>query len=432
MSAEVEILDWIEENREAILEFVIEFCNVPSPQGEERAASDFLYEWLLDQHVTARQQFVTEDRPNVIGIIDDGHRTGDSLLLNAHIDTAAGAGVDDPTVTDDARRILNGAWREDEYLLGEGVANDKGMLSALMWAGRALAECDVSLGNRLVLTGVVGETAGATIDEFQDLKHLGSGIGSRRLIDGGVTADYALVAETTDYTIGRMECGMAFFKITVHGSNRYLPRLETMDPDEVGENHPSAILKASRVVQELEQWGATFRQENEIRYEHGIQRGSASVGAIRSGSPHAPVSVPGTATVYLGVMLPAGENPDYVLNDLEDTVAAAGVGDCSVEAYGFRRGYIADDEDVSGLVGAIEAASEVVTGEPTGRPHPAITSMWRDINVFNEVGIPAVTYGPSRSPEPYSDSGNRCLHADDLIDAVKLYALTALDICGCE
>ena len=56
--------------------------------------------------------------------------------------------------------------------------------------------------------------------------------------------------------------------------------------------------------------------------------------------------------------------------------------------------------------------------------------MWRDINMFNEVGIPSICYGPPRHPEPYSDPGNRAVKIDDLVAATKVYALTAMAICN--
>jgi len=58
--------------------------------------------------------------------------------------------------------------------------------------------------------------------------------------------------------------------------------------------------------------------------------------------------------------------------------------------------------------------------------------MWRDLNVFNEVGIPAVCYGPPRQRDPYSGAGNRAMRIADLVQAAKVYALAAAEICGIE
>ena len=65
-------------------------------------------------------------------------------------------------------------------------------------------------------------------------------------------------------------------------------------------------------------------------------------------------------------------------------------------------------------------------------PPSAETSMWRDLNVFNEVGIPSICYGPPRQREPVSGAGNRAMKIADLVQATKVYALTAMDLCGVE
>ena len=58
--------------------------------------------------------------------------------------------------------------------------------------------------------------------------------------------------------------------------------------------------------------------------------------------------------------------------------------------------------------------------------------MWRDLNVFNEVGIPSICYGPPRQREAMSGAGNRAMKIADLVQATKVYALAALELCGIE
>jgi hypothetical protein len=50
--------------------------------------------------------------------------------------------------------------------------------------------------------------------------------------------------------------------------------------------------------------------------------------------------------------------------------------------------------------------------------------MWRDTNIFNRAGIPSLTFGPSRGRADVQGEGFFAL--DDLVDAAKMYALTAL------
>ena len=65
-----------------------------------------------------------------------------------------------------------------------------------------------------------------------------------------------------------------------------------------------------------------------------------------------------------------------------------------------------------------------------GSYQPVYRSKLRGINPqrFNEVGIPAATFGMPRKSAP--DAEERFVEVKDLVDAAKMYALVALEICG--
>jgi acetylornithine deacetylase/succinyl-diaminopimelate desuccinylase-like protein len=101
---------------------------------------------------------------------------------------------------------------------------------------------------------------------------------------------------------------------------------------------------------------------------------------------------------------------------------------CEVSPYQWSRGYVARDAEP--LIAAVTAAHLAVHGTPPPLPPTPEISMWRDVNMFNEVGIPSICYGPPRQRERYSDAGNRAMRVDDLVAATQVYALTALALCG--
>jgi hypothetical protein len=71
---------------------------------------------------------------------------------------------------------------------------------------------------------------------------------------------------------------------------------------------------------------------------------------------------------------------------------------------------------------------------------PVFSSMWRDLLLFNEMGIPAITYGPGvakkiRSEEGPGDTplgGHLNMPEGELVKAAHLYAAIALDLCNTE
>jgi len=425
------VINWIENSREEMVEMLLEFGNIPSPRGHEAKASQYLYEWMETNELNARQQQVIEDRSNVIGTLrGDPDEESDTLLFNGHIDTAYGNPEEDEWVLPRQRRIDTEAWREGPYLMGDDVVNDKGPMVAFLFAALALKENDISLEGDLHVTGTIGEIGGTNVDEFQDVEYLGTGLGTRRLVDGGVTADYALVAECTDYAIARMECGVAWFKITLTQSATYQPLLALEDPESIEEDHTGVVPDMARASLVLERWASEYTRDHTREYDHGTVRPTAGVGALRTGNPYAPAKAPGKGTLYFDVRLPPGKTPEFVLDDIRARLANEGI-EATVDPYMFRRGYMADGDRVAGLTDTIETAHDTVRDDELPRPAPHVTSMWRDSNVFNEVGIPSVNFGPPRSEETISATvKNNALHIDDLVDTAKIYAKVAMDVCG--
>jgi hypothetical protein len=56
-----------------------------------------------------------------------------------------------------------------------------------------------------------------------------------------------------------------------------------------------------------------------------------------------------------------------------------------------------------------------------------VVSMWRDNNVFNEAGIPSLTFGPPRRRE--KETHRLCFELDDLVNMANVYAEVAYAIC---
>ncbi|MFC7134835.1 MULTISPECIES: M20 family metallopeptidase [Salinibaculum] len=426
------VLDWIDDAREDLVEFLLEFGNVPSPRGREGEAGRFLAEWLTDQGLDARLQPVVGDRANVVATLS-GEQSGDgeSLVFNGHIDTAHGDPEEDGQVLVDQPKAYRESWRDGPFLKGDDVVNDKGPLGAQVFAALALDRAGISLSGDLHVTGVVGEISGTTVVEFQDReRYAGTGLGTRHLVDSGVTGDYALVAECTDFAVARMECGVVWFEITVEspaaGAYHPLQARPDVDPGD----RQGAVTDLARTTLALEEWAGEYPSEHTREYDHGTVTPTAGVGAVRAGKPYAPAAAPRTGTVYLDVRLPPGETVEFARREVEAVLDDLNV-DATVEPYLFRRGYVADVEGVAGLTNPLEDAHEAVRGAEPDPPAPHVTSMWRDSNVFNEAGIPSVNFGPPRAPEAFPDSDlSDAVRIDDLIAAAKIYALTALDVCG--
>jgi acetylornithine deacetylase/succinyl-diaminopimelate desuccinylase-like protein len=416
----------IEEDREELAELALTLGNTYGPVGAERATAEVVDGWWRAQGISSRLVEIIEERANVVAQIGGDTAAADAggttLIFNAHLDTEASGpdyerlmGVPDPNLT--------GAWREGERLFGHTILNDRGCMAVFMIAGRALAEHAGPLPGRIVFTSVAGETGQAPVDEYQGVRYVGKGLGSSYLVEHGVVGDYALVAETTNFASCWFNCGAAYYKVTLRGSNMYTPRL--VRPDDL-RDHPNAIVKAAVAVQAIEEWAIGREDSLSRQTPCGEVRPKAQVGAIRGGIPWRPNRSSPYCALYVDVRLLPDEPVGPVTESLRAAIAGAGI-DAEVDLVMAKAGAVADG--IGPLADAVADAYRAVRGEPQPpEAEVADVSMWRDTNVFNKAGIPSLTFGPPRGRADVQGRGH--FELDDLVDAAKMYALTALQIAG--
>jgi acetylornithine deacetylase/succinyl-diaminopimelate desuccinylase-like protein len=405
---------------EEIVELALALGNLDSPTGSEGAASDHVFEWLEQAGFEPRRVALLPDRPNVVARVR-GSRDGTSLMFNSHLDTTI-AREELLTTPHAGAREYHEAWREGDRLIGNGIVNNKGVMSTWMVACKALRDAGVQLEGDLVMTAVVGEIGVEPVDEFQSPEYLAKEAGARFLVNRGVTADYAVVAEGTSFGLCWVEAGKAFFKVSVLGDEPplytpYLPR-----PTSIAES-PNAIVRASAVIGAIEEWAERYEREHTYRCEGGTVIPKVSVNAIRGGVPYKITKTPSICHLYVDTRITPEQDVRGVERELRAVLAETDI-PTIVEPIAFRRGYEA--HDVKPLVDHVEAAHDRVFGGRPGRPIDAITSMWRDSNVFIEAGIPTVVYGPGASV----GGGNFAMEIEDLVKAARVYTALAIEVCG--
>jgi acetylornithine deacetylase/succinyl-diaminopimelate desuccinylase-like protein len=149
---------------------------------------------------------------------------------------------------------------------------------------------------------------------------------------------------------------------------------------------------------------------------------------MRAGAPYSPSRTPANAALYLDVRLAADADVLRIQEELRQLARKRGIA-ADVEMYLFRRGY--ESRGTERLSRATTAACRrVLESQPAAPPTPYV-SMWRDRNILEEVGIPAISFGPPRSGGR-DTNGPYGLYIEkrDLVAAAKMYALLALDICN--
>jgi len=413
------IIHAIDAQKDDLIELCLRLGNTTSHHGKERRLGEAVLQWLNDAGITGELQFITDESVNAVATLA-GAGASKSLIWNAHMDTGPELG---PDATENEKK-LETAWIDGDMLFGKGMINDKAQLCAFMIAMRAIKQNDIKLKGDLTLTAVAFETGDPSVDHQQGINFPGEGFGTKWLVDRGVVADYALVGETSGFGIVQAECGAAWIKVRIRGREVYTPRLER--GRSIQEN-PNAYVKAAHAIMAIEEWAVDYENREAMEFAGGKIIPKAQIVEVRSGGK---ISRPNPfCDIFVDVRIVPNKNPNAVKQEIAATVKRLNL-DCEVSLFQYSRGFIAQHAEP--LIAAVIAAHRYIFDAEPPAPPSAETSMWRDLNVFNEVGIPSICYGPPRQREALSGAGNRAMKVSDLVQATKVYALTAMELCGIQ
>jgi acetylornithine deacetylase/succinyl-diaminopimelate desuccinylase-like protein len=405
-----------------LLKVALDLANIDSPTGREGPVADYVYSWLRREGFEARKIGLYPDRPNVLATLP-GTGGGPTLCFNSHMDTAvhqeewwANRHASDA--------IFHSAWREGDMLVGNGIVNDKGPMATWLLAAKAIKDSGIRLKGDLLLMAVVGEIGVEPVDEFQPPQYIAKEAGTRYAITHGGVADFALVAEGTDFGIVGAEAGKAFFKVTVFGNDSpiYTPYLQR--PAARTQN-PNAIVRMAELIRAIEDWAQEYEVKNKYESSGGTMVPKVNIGAIRGGVPWKITKSVQQCAIYVDVRITPVQDPLEIRDELRAILRQSGP-EGEVELYVYRPGFEADVAKSEPLRNAITRSHEAVLGSRPPNASTPTSSMWRDINCFNEMRIPSLTYGPGVS----SGGGRYAIKIENMVLGTKIYARVALDLCS--
>ena len=325
--------------------------------GEQETAAlvaEWLDSWGLDTRITE----ISPNRFNVVGKLEG---EGPTLLLNGHLDTVGVSGMTIPPF--DAKIEGGRIW-------GRGSCDMKAGLAAILAATKRLTE----EGPRPNL--IVAMTA--------DEEH--ASLGMYALADSSPSADLAIVTEPTRLAVMPAHKGFLWVRAVFRGRAAHGSR-----PD-LGID---AIRHAALYVSALDDYGEqlTSRPAHPL-----LKHGSVHAGTIQGGS--AASVYPDACEVVLERRTMPGERPEEVVQEfqriLDELSEREGDLSASLELMLERPGTEVPEDSrlVQGLLKA---------GQEHGIP-PAVEGMtaWVDAALLNEIGIPAVCYGPGDIAQAHS------------------------------
>lgn len=374
-----------------------------SETPEERALAEHVHGILDGLGLEAQLQPVTGTRANAIGTLK-GSGGGRSLLFNGHLDT-------NPVTSGWTVDPWGGVIDED-FIYGIGVSNMKAGDAAYLCAVETLVKAGARLKGDLILSFVIGELQG--------------GIGTVRMIEQGVRADYFINSEPSDLQAITMHAGAFSFQIDLVGDTRHLSKREQAC---------DALAAAAALVPRIN--AITFSGA-ETADHRALNRGH--VGGIRAGlGPEfvewRPPQVADHARILGSCRYAPSQTVESVtadMNRLLDALTLEFPGlKCSFSSYDQRKGkpqmppFAVSPE--SRIVKAINRAHEQVRGlaQNTG-PIPPPAFFGTDAAHLAAAGMEGVVCGPGGEFNTMPDERVR---KTQFLDCVRMYILTICDIC---
>ncbi|RNB81690.1 ArgE/DapE family deacylase [Brevibacillus fluminis] len=406
--AKKEILQWVENNQEQLIQFLRELVAIPSdnPPGDCYAIAEHIYKRLQDFQFEAIQLLEVDEQEvkangmirvaNVLSTTAFGQGEGPEISLNAHGDVVApGMG-----------------WTYDPYggeivegkLYGRGAAVSKSDIATYTYALMALRNVSEQLHGKVSLV--------FTFDE-----ETGGGIGPKWLMDKGyIKPDMAIVAGFT-HSIVNAHNGCLHLEIRVKGKSAHAAAPHTGF---------DAIQAMSGVLHAL----YVYRESlgNIKSAVPGIESPTLVVGLI-SGGINTNV-VPDLCTIRVDRRLIPEESGEQAEQEIQQVVEQAirdyeGI-EVEVERILLANNFgpVHEDEQLIQTLGT--NWKEIMDGrlEINGIP------LYADARHFYEAGVPTVMFGagPKTLLEANGHRADEHVRIDDLVKATKIVALTLYDL----
>ncbi len=377
-----------------ITDFLVRLVRAESinPPGDTTAAACVIREHLSGFDSPHEVHAFDDTKPSII--LRAGNENGKRLCFNSHMDTVP--------VGERSRWKHQpfGGEIADGKLYGRGSADAKGCAAAMLMAARTLERAGIRLSGGLDVAIVSDEETGGSM-------------GTQYLLEqGALEPDAAIIGEITSNRVAIAEKGMLVFVLTTHGQTAH-----ASTPWE----GVSAISHMAKLMCAIEETlTKSFRQKRHPltpppSFNFGIIEGGVAINVV-----------PDECRLTMDRRTLPGESLDGAEQEIATIIEQLKQKDPTFEA----------DYSVLYRANSFEtpADSELVTS--VGHicrlmglnPEPIGYQQVSDGRFFADKGIPTVLVGPGTAELAHTPDEHVPVAA--VIEAVKLYALAAIEILG--
>jgi len=439
MTTKEKIFNYIEENRETMVDYLMDLVRIPSINrvegGDEKPVQDFLAQSLKEFGFDKVDEFAVDEekqRPNVVGVLE-GSGDGKSLLLNGHMDVVPVAKPEIWCCDPFEPKIVDGK------VYGRGTSDMKGGITSAVWAMKALKDCGIKTKGDVILQAVIGE-------ESQQAEVYGT----VKCLERGYKADFGIVCEPSDMEVHIASSALFFFDLIVEGKAVHISaRNQAIFPQPYGvpsgkdvgaDAFKKSLLFVDYFYRLEEEWNHRFRDEILGGGGYG-ERDSQGVGifTINPSSINGGVylgSVPSVVKYTYGVWYPDQlVDPQELYDEIKRGVEAIASTDDFLRENPPKL-VVPTLQDWPGFKvpvdhpGVVSMRKSVL--DATGKK--AVVSAFKavcDVYYLNKHGVDSIIFGPGSLS--YSVHGDdEFIPIDQMVDASKVYASAIIDWCGIE
>jgi acetylornithine deacetylase/succinyl-diaminopimelate desuccinylase family protein len=399
LNTEQIIINKVEESQDEIVSFVQSVVRIPSVTGDEKGIGQAIYAKMIQEGIDAQIIEAESHRPNVVGRYR-GQAPGKTLVFNGHMDICPPGPEEEWDFPPYEGAIVDG------YLQGRGTVDMKSGTCGGLLAVKMIKELGIPIKGDVLLTCVCDE-------------EIGGRLGIRHLCNNGyLQGDYAINCEATNLKSvdvvhkGILQIDVIIYGRSIHGSRPWL-----------GIN---AIDKAVDLLIRLRK----LEKEIHTRTNPFLRPATLNVGCIQGGT--VPNMIPGKCVIELNRRLVPGETFPQAEEEIRKVCAEMAADDpefkYEVRVKDFNMP-IMDTPPESPVVQAIRKAHKMVHGEElkVGGKDAGTDAAW----IVKLTGIPCPVYGPGDYLK-YSLGPNERIPVKDILDAVKVYALTIYYLLGAD
>ncbi len=386
------VLDAVDRRFNEQTEFIAEITRHASTRGQEQSAQRFMDEQLRERgYPTDLWEIDVDDIAGlpgfspVLGDYDDAlnvvatHRgqsqSGNSLILNGHIDVVPEGPLDM------WRRPPYQPYCEDGWMYGRGAGDMKSGLVANLFALDALRDVGYQPASDLYFQSVVEEEC--------------TGNGALACLQRGYRADAALIPEPFDEKLVTSQVGIIWMQVYLRGTPVHAMQTSS------GVNAIEATIPLIAALRGLEEnWNVDKPKHAQFAHvEHPL---NLNIGRIQGGDW--PSSVPAWCCFDVRMGIYPGQDIEAARREIEDCIMATAQQDSylrnnlpEITYHGFlAEGYSLADHDnpvARRAKTALEQAHQAVTGSVLESMPITATTDARFFGLYADT--PTLVYGPT-------------------------------------